>query len=150
MTQPKACNLALCVRHAVTLCLIARGMVSPYLIQAVINSAPRSADERQSEEWRENSLCWTLLIEGHYKHLHSWAQDDFDAAAAFWLEEFSVLPLAAQLALIFQVNNADDFYSSGKCPSDNPAVKSILEPSPVEAPQILLFPQPAEQPPLFE
>lgn len=150
MTQPKACTIALCVRHAVTLCLIARGMVSPYLIQAVINSAPRSESERQSEEWRQNSLCWKLLTEAAYKYLHEWAYKDFEAASAYWLEEFPYYPPSEQRALIAHINSTDDFYSAGKSEADHPNAERILSPVHIENPQVLPFPLPNERLPLFE
>lgn len=116
------------IRHAVNLCMIARGTVSPFMIQSVVNSAPNSEDEKNSIKWRENSLCWLLLTEGHYtKCLHSWAQKDFDDAAAFWLEEFPFLPTAARLGIEYNINNTKDFFSTGERTVENSFAQHCLD-----------------------
>jgi hypothetical protein len=79
------------LRNTIDLCMIARGTVSIPMIREVILSAPVSLDEIGTDEWKERSLCWKLLLEGHSKKLDQWTQHDFDATASFWLEEYPVL-----------------------------------------------------------
>lgn len=76
------------LRNAIDLCMIARGTVSVPLIHQIIMSAPLSAEQRDTQEWRDNSLCWQLLSEGNVKEVDIWTAHDFESTAAFWLKEY--------------------------------------------------------------
>lgn len=76
------------MRNAIDLCLIAREQVSVPLMYDIVRTAPQNEEERDSEKWREKSICWKLLTEGHAKDLDQWTQYDFDSTASFWLEEY--------------------------------------------------------------
>ena len=76
------------MRNAVDLCLIATGKISVPLLYDIVRTAPQSVEERDSDAWREKSLCWQMLMQGHAKELDQWAQYDFDSTASFWLEEY--------------------------------------------------------------
>jgi len=76
------------LRNTIDLCMIARNTVSVSMIHDVIHSAPKTVVEIDTDEWKEKSLCWKLLIEGHSKQLEKWKQYDFDATASFWLDEY--------------------------------------------------------------
>ena len=137
-TRPDA---FLFIRHATNLCLMARGFVSYQMIQAVINSAPCSEAERQCEGWRESSLCWQLLLEVHeIRKLYPWAQKEYDAAAAFWLEEYPIMPLAARLGGVHFINHSADFFASGKYESIHPKAVPYLHAPTAEACKVLAFP----------
>jgi hypothetical protein len=135
-TQPDA---SLFIRHAITLCMTARGTVSPYMIQAVVNSAPNTEDDKCSTKWRQTSFCWELLIQAHYKQLHPWAQKDFDDTAAFWLEDFPLIPLAVRLGIVYQINATNDFYGNGERQSDDPDHWRTTRPRPLETSKVLSF-----------
>lgn len=55
------------LRNTIDLCMIARGTVSVPLIHDIIISAPKSIAQIDTDEWKEKSLCWKLLLEGHAK-----------------------------------------------------------------------------------
>ena len=76
------------MRNTIDLCLIAKGEVSVPLMYDVVRTAPQTKDEINSEEWREKSICWQLLMAGNAKTLDEWTQYDFDTTASFWLEEY--------------------------------------------------------------
>ena len=76
------------MRNAVDLCLIATGKISVPLLYDIVRTAPQSVEERDSDAWREKSLCWQMLMQGHAKELDQWAQFDFDSTASFWLDEY--------------------------------------------------------------
>lgn len=131
---------ALCIRHAITLCMTARGQSTTFLVKAVITSAPRNESEISSNVWREKSTCWKMLVEGNIKQLHFWAQQDFDAAAAFWLQIFPFLPTATQEGIIAQINEGEDLFATGTRPIEHPAEHKVLDPIPEESRQIVAFP----------
>ena len=79
------------LRNSIDLCMIARGTVSVPLIRDAILSAPTSMDQIDLDEWKNKSLCWKLLLEGHAKKHDKWVQYDFDSTASFWLEEYPAL-----------------------------------------------------------
>lgn len=139
-------HTALCIRHAMTLCLTARGQASTFLLKGVIHSAPRNEAETTNSQWRARSLCWKMLVEGNVKRLHGWAQEDFDACSMFWLQLFPFLPADVQSGICERIDQADDLFGTGTRPSDHPAVRQVLDPPPADARQILLFPgQPPKQ-----
>lgn len=79
------------MRNAIDLCLIAKGEVSVPLMYDVVRTAPQSKEEISSEEWRQKSICWQLLMAGHAKTLDEWTQYDFDTTASFWLGEYPAI-----------------------------------------------------------
>lgn len=76
------------LRNAIDLCMIARGTVSVGLIHDVIMSAPKNIAEIDTDTWKDKSICWQLLLEGHAQQLDKWVKHDFDSTANFWLEEY--------------------------------------------------------------
>lgn len=97
------------LRNAIDLCMIARGTVSVPLIHDVILSAP-TADRIDTDEWRDKSLCWKLLLEGHAKKLDKWAQYDFDSTASFWLEEFPNLADKTRSSIVSTLTTMMDIF----------------------------------------
>lgn len=113
MSEKTVYHVGSLVGYAVTVCLMARNTVSPYMIQSLINSAPRSSEESQCDRWIEKSFCFQLLVEADYKkRLHDWAQKELDCAAHFWLKEFPLIPLHIRNPLVAQINATNDFYAN--------------------------------------
>ena len=98
------------LRNTIDLCLIARGTVSVPLIHDVIHSAPTSTAEIDAETWKDKSLCWKLLLEGHAKNLDQWAKHDFNSTAAFWLEEYPNLPEKTRSSIISTLSTMMDIF----------------------------------------
>lgn len=98
------------MRNAIDLCMIARGEVSVPLLYEVINSAPRDVEERDSDAWREKSLCWKLLTEGNNQERDKWEQFDFDSTVVFWMEEFVHLAPRTRSSVVSMFTSmADNF-----------------------------------------
>jgi hypothetical protein len=98
------------MRNAIDLCMIARGQVSVPMLYDVINSAPRTPQERDSEEWRNSSFCWKLLSEGNNKERSQWEQFDYDSTVVFWLEEFANLAPKTRSGIVSMFTSmADNF-----------------------------------------
>ena len=91
------------LRNAIDLSLLARGEVSVPVLYDIIMSAPRTTEQRDSEEWRESSFCWKLLTEANQRKRTKWEQYDFDSTVTYWLEEFATLPpkLLSSIVSIF-------------------------------------------------
>lgn len=98
------------MRNAIDLCMIARGEVSVPLLYEVISSAPHDLEERDSEEWRQKSLCWQLLNEGNNRERDIWEQYDFDSTVVFWMEEFVHLAPRTRSSIVSMFTSmADNF-----------------------------------------
>lgn len=98
------------MRNAIDLCLLARGTVSVPLMHDIVRTAPQSMEEQRSAEWRESSICWKLFAEAGAKELDEWAQYDFDATAAYWLEEFPSLSANTRSGIVSMfTTNTDSF-----------------------------------------
>lgn len=98
------------IRNAIDLAMIARGKVSVPMLARIVNTAPKSPEERDTEEWRKSSLCWELLNEGNNKHLDEWAQYDFDSTVIYWMEEFTNLAPRTRSGIISMFTSmADNF-----------------------------------------
>ena len=96
--------------NATDLCLLARGTVSIPMLYKVINSGPRSIDERDSETWREKSLCWKLIHEAGHKPLDKWQGYDYQATLDYWMEDFARLPPKTRASIISMFTSiADNF-----------------------------------------
>lgn len=78
------------LRNAIDICMMARGEVSVPLLYDLINSLPRTTEQRDSQQWRDKSLCWKLLSEcrERFKHLDEWERHDVLSCINFVLEEF--------------------------------------------------------------
>jgi len=98
------------LRNTIDLCMIARGTVSVPLIHDVILSAPLSITELDTTEWKDKSLCWKLLLEGHAKKLDKWTQHDFDSTASFWLEEYPNLAEKTRSSVLSTLTSMMDIF----------------------------------------
>jgi len=98
------------LRNTIDLCMIARQTVSVPLIRDVILSAPRTAAEIDTDEWKEKSLCWKLLLEGHAKKLDTWVKHDFDSTASFWLEEYPGLADKTRSSILSTLTTMMDIF----------------------------------------
>ena len=98
------------LRNTIDLCLIVKGEVSVPLIREVILSAPRSFEELDSDDWRDKSICWNLLTEGHGKQLDKWVQHDFDSTASFWLEEYPGLAEKTRSSILSTLTTMMDIF----------------------------------------
>ena len=98
------------LRNAIDLSMIVRGTVSIPLIQQIIFSAPLRAEERDSREWRENSLCWQLMAEGNAKDLDQWSAHDFESTVAFWLKEYPNLANETRSGILSNLTSMLDIF----------------------------------------
>ena len=98
------------LRNTIDLCIIARGTVSVPLIHDVILSAPTSVAQIDTEEWKEKSLCWKLLLEGHAQNLDKWVKYDFDSTASFWLEEYPSLADKTRSSILSTITTMMDIF----------------------------------------
>jgi len=98
------------IRNAIDLAMIANGKVSVPILAKIVGSGPRSAEERDSQEWRDKSLCWKLLKEGNSKDLDQWTQFDFDSTVVYWMEEFpNLAPRTRSGIMSMFTSMADNF-----------------------------------------
>ena len=98
------------LRNTIDLCMIARGTVSVPLIRDVILSAPKTAEEIDTDGWKEKSLCWKLLLEGHSKKMDTWVKHDFDSTASFWLEEYPGLADKTRSSILSTLTTMMDIF----------------------------------------
>lgn len=98
------------LRNTIDLCVIARGTVSVPLIHDVILSAPTSIEQIDTEEWKNKSLCWKLLLEGHAQNLDKWVKYDFDSTASFWLEEYPNLAEKTRSSILSTLTTMMDIF----------------------------------------
>lgn len=98
------------LRNTIDLCMIARGTVSVPLIHDIILSAPTSVAQIDTDDWKNKSLCWKLLLEGHAQQLDEWAKHDFDSTAAFWLEEYPNLADKTRSSIISTLTTMLDIF----------------------------------------
>ncbi|RKR84196.1 TraM-binding TraD/TraG-like protein [Mucilaginibacter gracilis] len=98
------------LRNTIDLCMIARGIVSVPLIRDVILSAPVSVAQIDTDEWKNKSLCWKLLLEGYGRDLDKWARHDFDSTASFWLEEYPNLAEKTRSSILSTLTTMMDIF----------------------------------------
>jgi hypothetical protein len=96
------------MRNAIDLCMIARKEASVPMLYEVITSAPRNVEERDSKEWRKNSLCWKLLFEGNNRERDKWEQYDFDSTVTYWMEEFAHLAEKTRSSIVSMFTSMAD------------------------------------------
>jgi hypothetical protein len=102
------------MRNAIDLSMLARGEVSVPLLSQIINSAPTDTEERDSEAWKEKSICWQLLLEGNARQmkgeLDEWQRQDLSSTLSFWLEEFVKLAPKTRSGIVSMFTSmADNF-----------------------------------------
>jgi len=98
------------LRNTIDLCMLARGTVSVPLIRDVILSAPTSIEQIDTDQWKNKSLCWKLLLEGYAKDLGKWAKHDFDSTASFWLEEYPGLAERTRSSILSTLTTMMDIF----------------------------------------
>jgi len=75
-------------RNAIDLAMLARGRASVPLLAKIVASAPPSEAHVGSEDWRNGSTCWELLVEANDRDLTKWELLDFETSDEYWLGEF--------------------------------------------------------------
>ena len=98
------------LRNTIDLCMIARGKVSVPLIQEVVMSAPTKSSVIDTDEWKNKSTCWQLLLEGHSKDLDPWTKSDFDITASFWLDEYPNLAENTRSSILSILTSMTDIF----------------------------------------
>ncbi len=98
------------LRNAIDLCMIAKGTVSVPMIHDIILSAPTSIAQVDTDEWKNRSMCWQLLLKGHGKNLDRWEKHDFDSTAAFWLEEYPSLADKTRSSIVSTLTTMMDIF----------------------------------------
>ena len=98
------------IRNAIDLCLLSGNEVSVPQLYDIVNSAPRSEAERESEEWQENSLCWQLLenAENLQDKLSEWQWLDLASTVNYWQEEFPRLAPKTRSGIISMFTSMAD------------------------------------------
>lgn len=102
------------MRNAIDLCMIAKGKVSVPLLRDIVLSAPLSILELDSDEWKEKSSCWKLLLECHAKKyaniLDKWTVYDYESTADYWLNEYPNLSDKTRSGIVSMFTSiADNF-----------------------------------------
>jgi hypothetical protein len=98
------------LRNAIDLAMIVKGTVSVETIQQIVFSAPLNFAERDSEEWRNNSLCYQLMAEGNAKEIDKWAAYDFESVVAFWLKEYPNLANETRSGILSNLTTLMDIF----------------------------------------
>lgn len=98
------------LRNAIDLAMIVRGTVSVEMIQQIIFSAPLSAEERDSQAWMKDSLCFQLMLEGNAKQLDKWAAHDFESVVAFWMKEYPNLANETRSGILSNLTTLMDIF----------------------------------------
>jgi len=88
------------MRAAIDISIMAKGEVSIPLLSKIIMSGPKSYDERDSELWREKSLCWKLIYEAGIKPMDKWTAYDYETTVDYWMENFPDLPPKTRASII--------------------------------------------------
>ena len=79
------------LRNAIDVLSVAKGSVSLPDLYELIQSAPKSIEESNSEDWQQSSLCFRCIVDGDGKEKDSIRQNDFAMAARYWLTEYPTL-----------------------------------------------------------
>lgn len=98
------------LRNAIDLAMIVKGTVSVEMIQQIVFSAPLSASERDSEQWRNSSLCFQLMLEGNTMELDKWAAHDFESVVAFWMKEYPNLANETRSGILSNLTTLMDIF----------------------------------------
>lgn len=102
------------LRNAIDLAMIARGTASVPLITDIIMSAPKTMSEIDTDQWKNKSLCWRILLEGQAKkqagQFDQWKTHDFDSTANFWLEEYPSLAEKPRSTILSLLTSMTDIF----------------------------------------
>jgi hypothetical protein len=79
------------LRNAIELVRYGTGRLSLEDIYGVIQSAPNSLSQRDSDEWSNNSFCFHCIAAGEEREKTLGEQRDFELAAQYWLSQFPTL-----------------------------------------------------------
>jgi len=100
------------MRNAIDLAMIAKGTVSVPLLHEIVRTAPRSPEERSSEEWKADSTCWKLMFDAYLKDKQAdfdqWKKYDYDSTVNFWLEEYANLAPRTRSGIVSMFTSMTD------------------------------------------
>jgi hypothetical protein len=98
------------IRNAIDLCLTVRGKVSVPLLAEIVQSAPRSVEQRHDPEWQESSLCCQLMQEGAELQLGEWEAYDFAATVDYWMHHYCTLPEKTRGSILSMFTSMADIF----------------------------------------
>ncbi|MBK9118165.1 MAG: hypothetical protein IPM18_00975 [Phycisphaerales bacterium] len=108
----KRANRQLC-RNIVDLLLLAKGRVTVPDMYRVVVSAPTSADQLASDEWKEQSACFRWLSEADARHKTLRERSDFGIVADYWLLEFPGLSDKTRSVIVSTFTSMVDVLNRG-------------------------------------
>lgn len=80
------------MRNAIDLAMLSDGKISVPLMKEIVLSAPKTVSELDTQNWKDESLCWQLLLKCHAKKqenlLSKWEIYDYESTADYWLNEY--------------------------------------------------------------
>jgi type IV secretory pathway TraG/TraD family ATPase VirD4 len=102
------------LRNSIDLAIMALDDVELPSLYRIITSAPRSAEEAGSAEWRSNSACFALIevAEGRVKSNPKRA-GDFELTRDFWLLEFPNLAPETRSVIVSTFTSMADCFMRG-------------------------------------
>lgn len=99
--------------NAVELAVQAAVPLSAELLQQIILTAPKSAEEMKSPEWRGRSLCWKLLMEVQGLPRSARQQHDMEVVADYFLSVWANMASRTRSVVIASVTNVTASLSKG-------------------------------------
>jgi hypothetical protein len=91
----------------------AAGTLSIDAIQNFIESAPKSAEQAESPEWKARSFCYQCLRGGELRISNRIDARDFDKCVTFWVSTFPALPEKTRQSIVMSVTAAINVINRG-------------------------------------
>jgi len=101
------------LRNAIDLAVLSIAKLSLPDLHRIITSAPRSADEAASPDWRKKSACFSLLEVAETKAETVGRKSDFELTHAYWMHEFPSLAPETRSVIVSTFTSMADCFLRG-------------------------------------
>ena len=101
------------LRNAVDLAVLSGVPLSLSVLDHVVRSAPRTADELDDEGWQSSSACLAMLRAAEQRATSEADRKTLAAVAAFWLDKFPSQPDRTQASIVTMFDGLLDGFLRG-------------------------------------
>lgn len=101
------------LRNSIDLAILALDDVSLPSLYRIITSAPRSAQEAASQDWQNDSVCYTLIETAEGKAQEKNRKSDFELTRDYWLKEYPNLAPETRSVIVSTFTSMADCFMRG-------------------------------------
>lgn len=101
------------LRNSIDLLQIATGDIDLTTLYTIITSAPGSSQQAADEFWRDESICYRMLLKAGERAAEIGRKEDFDITYKYWMNDFAQLAIETKSGIVTMFSSMADGFLRG-------------------------------------